>query len=266
MFMTPTNWPGLKTVLVVSPESPKCATASTVPVSTRTKSEPRSPTRQNTWPAGTLFSTPYRPSLAVWASSRIGNAPAKSSSSACAPTRPSATVIGTWGDSVVFDRAWLGSSVEATNPAYVRLRVKRRRAHMRAAPHCVIRSGSGDVAGRGIDHGGQAGDLVGREAAAAGVLQDDVRIRGDVDAVELVVGDVAVEPVDLGPQVGDDLVGLLRDRPQLLGGKAAGPRQVALDHKLRHLPISYLVTYSWYGAFRTVGTEVCIPLVWKSRP
>ena len=54
-------------------------------------------------------------------------------------------------------------------------------------------------------------DLVGREAAAAGVLEEDVLVRRHVDAVDLVVGDVALQPADLGPEVADHLVGLLAD-------------------------------------------------------
>src|SRR5262249_41526553 len=84
------------------------------------------------------------------------------------------------------------------------------------------------LAGGGVDHPGDRRDAVRREAAAAGVLVDDVLVGGDVDAVDLVVGDVALLPPDLRPEAREHLVRLLADGPQLVVAELPGTRQVAL--------------------------------------
>jgi predicted deacylase len=45
-----------------------------------------------------------------------------------------------------------------------------------------------------VEHRRDLGDQVGREAAAAGVLEHHIGVLGVVDAVDLVAGDVAVAP------------------------------------------------------------------------
>jgi len=65
-------------------------------------------------------------------------------------------------------------------------------------------------------------DDVGREATAAGVLEDGFRVVGVVDAVDLVAGDVAVAPGVGASQLRDGVVGLRGDPAQLLVGELAG--------------------------------------------
>ena len=50
-----------------------------------------------------------------------------------------------------------------------------------------------------VDDGADQGHLVGRKAAAPGVLEDDVLVGRDVDAIELVLGDVTLQPA-VGPR------------------------------------------------------------------
>ena len=54
------------------------------------------------------------------------------------------------------------------------------------------------LAGGGVDDGPYLGDAIGGKAAHLGVAADGFFIRSDVDAVDLVVGDVAMQPLDLG--------------------------------------------------------------------
>ncbi len=56
----------------------------------------------------------------------------------------------------------------------------------------------------GIDDAADLGDLVGGEAALLGVLSDHLLVGSDVDAVNLVVHDVAVEPLDLRAHTAED--------------------------------------------------------------
>src|SRR5438093_13530056 len=77
-------------------------------------------------------------------------------------------------------------------------------------------TGGRSLRGRGVDHGPDLGDLVGREAPLLGVLPHHVRVGRDVHAVELVIGDVAGDPLDLGSQVLEHAARLLRDPLELL--------------------------------------------------
>src|ERR1700675_3336664 len=52
-------------------------------------------------------------------------------------------------------------------------------------------TGGRSLRGRGVDHGPDLGDLVGGEASLLRVLAHHLRVRRDVDAVDLVVGHVA---------------------------------------------------------------------------
>jgi hypothetical protein len=66
------------------------------------------------------------------------------------------------------------------------------------------------------------------------VLEDRGLVLGDVDAVDLVVGDVALLPHGPALHLGQHLVGLAGDGVQLVGGELAGALDVALDDELRH--------------------------------
>src|SRR3990172_7951917 len=99
-------------------------------------------------------------------------------------------------------------------------------AHMRHAPR---NTGEGSGFRRcGIDDRLDLGDGVGGESALAGVLPHQLLVRGDVHAVDLVTGDEALLPLDLGAELVKDAAGLLRDRLQLLGGELTRSRNLAL--------------------------------------
>ena len=63
------------------------------------------------------------------------------------------------------------------------------------------RSGVGWFGGGGIDEGCDLMDCVDGEPAAASVFADHVGAGGVVDAEDLVVGHVAVDPLHVGPEV-----------------------------------------------------------------
>jgi len=70
-----------------------------------------------------------------------------------------------------------------------------------------------------IDHGFDLQDAVRREAALSRVLTYGLFVRRDVDAVDLVGSDIAVYPLDPGPQVAKHTAGSLRDRLKLMRGE-----------------------------------------------
>ena len=80
-----------------------------------------------------------------------------------------------------------------------------------------------DFPGGRVDHGSDVVDGVGGEAAAVGVLEDRLGAVGDVDAEQLVVGDVAVHPLGARRQRGEHFVGFRRDGGELFARQRAGP-------------------------------------------
>src|SRR5689334_21814486 len=85
---------------------------------------------------------------------------------------------------------------------------------------------SGHLARRRIDGLADPVDDVGGEAAASGVLHDRVLVLGDVDAVELVGGDVAVQPLDAGRHLVEDVVRRAGGGGQLVRRHGAEPGQI----------------------------------------
>src|SRR6185295_7738153 len=67
-----------------------------------------------------------------------------------------------------------------------------------------------------------------------------------------VFGHVALEPLDVGPEVGDHLVRLGGDRLELVGRQLAGTREWTFDHVLGHVHSPRL-------EYRTHGTDGSIP-------
>src|SRR5207249_3400021 len=59
-------------------------------------------------------------------------------------------------------------------------------------------------------------------------------VRRDVDTVDLVVGHVALEPLDFRPHGLEDSARFLRNRVEFLPGQLSRARDLALDHELRH--------------------------------
>src|SRR6266478_3804687 len=87
---------------------------------------------------------------------------------------------------------------------------------------------------RRVDHAADLGDLVRRKAAAPGVLVNDRLVVGKVDAKGLVGSDVALDPLDLGTELLQGRVRLLRRLAQSLPFGAVDRRQLAFDDELAH--------------------------------
>ena len=131
----------------------------------------------------------------------------------------------------------LGRHGHGTTAAPARTNSARRAEHPRH-PVIIVPRAAGRrlelLAGHRVDHRADAADDVDREAAPLGVLADGGLVLGDVDAVDLAVGDVALLPRRPTVHVGEHLVRLARDGAQLLGGEQAGAGHGALDDELRH--------------------------------
>src|SRR5579884_1554321 len=87
---------------------------------------------------------------------------------------------------------------------------------------------------RRIDDSAHFGNAVGRKSSLPGMLPDHLGIRSDVDAVDFVIGDVALHPLNLRTEVAQHGAGLLRNLLQLLGGETSRSRQFPLDDVLGH--------------------------------
>src|SRR3712207_2974857 len=98
------------------------------------------------------------------------------------------------------------------------------------------------LGGRRIDDAGDAGDAVRREAAAARVLTNRRLVGRVIDAVDLVGGNEALDPLDVAAgviEVPNDAARLGGDRLEVGGAQLPRARDLALDDELRH---GYLLT------------------------
>src|SRR5688572_28103550 len=91
--------------------------------------------------------------------------------------------------------------------------------------------------GRGIDHGCDTRDPVGRKAAKLRVPHDERLVRGVVDAVDPIGRHVAVDPLHAGPEAAEDAAGFLRDFLQFRRAQLACARYVPFNHELRHVTL-----------------------------
>src|SRR6476659_93690 len=98
----------------------------------------------------------------------------------------------------------------------------------------TLRLRDAELRGRRIDQRFHRRDLIGWEATHPRMLAHHLLVRRDVDAVDLVVGDVALNPLDLRSELIQDVAGAHRDRLQLVGGQLAGTWNQALDDVLWH--------------------------------
>jgi hypothetical protein len=89
------------------------------------------------------------------------------------------------------------------------------------------------AAGCRVDDPDDLVDGVCRNAGSRRVLSDAVLAGRDVEAEQLVAGDVALDPLDVA-EVGDHAIALLAERPNLFRADASGAGDVALDHVLGH--------------------------------
>src|SRR5271166_5834335 len=94
--------------------------------------------------------------------------------------------------------------------------------------------GFSSLRGRGIDDRSDLGNTIRREASLAGMFADELLVGRIVDAVDLVIGDIAVHPLNLGAEVLEYTARFLRDALQLFRRKLSGARQFALDHVFGH--------------------------------
>src|SRR5215217_9368232 len=99
--------------------------------------------------------------------------------------------------------------------------------------YCLL-STSSSFRRRRVYHALYLGDAVGGEAAALCVFTHGRLVRRDVDAVDLVARDVALDPLNLRPHVAQHAARLLRDGLQLLRLQVARAGDFALDEILRH--------------------------------
>src|SRR6516164_3993771 len=89
---------------------------------------------------------------------------------------------------------------------------------------------------RRVDRGSNLGDIVRGEAALACMFANSVLVRGDVDAVDFVLGYIAVQPLHVRAQVLENAARFLRDGLQLLGFEVPGAGNLALNYILGHSP------------------------------
>src|SRR5262249_12026668 len=73
-----------------------------------------------------------------------------------------------------------------------------------------------------------------RNAARLGVLAYDLFIGGDVNAIDLIVGDVAIDPLNLWTYLIKNFSRRRRHTLKLLRQKSPGVRNLALDQVGRH--------------------------------
>src|SRR5262249_32587476 len=87
---------------------------------------------------------------------------------------------------------------------------------------------------QGVDEAPDGRDPIRRDPDLLRVLADRLFVRTEVDAVDLVSGHVAVEPLDLGAHPSQDLDGLPGHRLELGVRELACSRDLALDHEFGH--------------------------------
>ena len=88
-----------------------------------------------------------------------------------------------------------------------------------------------------IDDGLYLGDLVCGKPALAGVLFYHPFVRGDIDAINLVIRDITLDPLNSRPHLVEHSAGLLRYGLQLFGREAPRIRDLALDKEPGHTPL-----------------------------
>src|SRR3546814_3829646 len=78
------------------------------------------------------------------------------------------------------------------------------------------------------------GDAVGGEARGLGMPPDEILARRAVDAVDLVVGNVAMDPLDFRAQVPQHAARALRRALEVVLAQLSGARHLSFNHELRH--------------------------------
>src|SRR3954469_15755358 len=94
------------------------------------------------------------------------------------------------------------------------------------------------LGGGRIDRRADLRNAVSGEAGRLGVLPDQILARRAVDAIDLIVGDVGMDPLDLGPELAQHAARALRGALQIVRTKVPDARHIPLDDELRHGRIS----------------------------
>src|SRR3954447_16252525 len=95
--------------------------------------------------------------------------------------------------------------------------------------------GRRSVRRHGTDHGLNARDRVCRKACHSRMLAYHALVRCTVDAIDLVRGDIAVDPLDARPERTEYRAGALRSGLQFARAKGADTRHVSFDDKFWHV-------------------------------
>lgn len=91
------------------------------------------------------------------------------------------------------------------------------------------------VRARRVDHRLDLGDTVGRKAAFAGMFLDQVLVRSRVNTVDLIVGHIAVYPLDLSPKAIQNTARLLRRSHKIIRRHFTGTGNITFYHEFGHL-------------------------------
>ena len=89
---------------------------------------------------------------------------------------------------------------------------------------------------------------IGREAALAGMFKDHFLVGGNIDAVDLVAGHIALHPLDLRAEFAEHPAGSLGDAFELFGGQVPRTGDLAFNYVLRHG--GWFNGYGMYGRIR----------------
>ena len=90
------------------------------------------------------------------------------------------------------------------------------------------------VQGERVNETAHRRDTVGWHSCAARMLPNAVFIRREVNAIDLILGHVTMEPLNLRPHGTQSLQRSQGHLPDLHIGQASGARYLAFDYKLRH--------------------------------
>ena len=92
------------------------------------------------------------------------------------------------------------------------------------------------VQGGRVNEATHCRDPIGWDTGQARMLPNSIFIGRDVNAVDLVLGDITVQPLDLRSYSTQSLQRTEGHLPDLHIGQGSGARDLAFDYKLRHSP------------------------------
>ena len=99
--------------------------------------------------------------------------------------------------------------------------------------HIPQRFGRSIARGR-IDDAGYLFNTIGRKAALLGMFANRLLVVGNVNAIHLVAGDIALQPLNLRAHLIQDAAGFLGNALQVRRAQRAGIRNVAFDNVFWH--------------------------------